>query len=44
MHSKIGNIEVVIYDNVNEIIKEIYESLLSRYQIGLEKLMRGFYL
>ena len=44
MHSKIGNIEVMIYDNVNEIIKEIYESLLSRYQIRLEKLMRGFYL
>ena len=28
------------YDNANEVIKEIFESLLSRYQIGLEKSMK----
>ena len=36
MHWKSDNIEVMIYDNVNETIKEIYESFLSIYQIGLE--------
>ena len=41
MHSKSDNIEVMTYDNINESIKEIFESLLSRYQIGLETLMRG---
>ena len=29
------------YDNEVEVIKEIFESLLSRYQIGLETSMRG---
>ena len=29
------------YDNANEVIKEIFESLLSRYQIGSETLMKG---
>ena len=33
MHSK--------SDNANEVIKEIFESLLSRYQIGLETSMKG---
>ena len=28
------------YDNKNEVIKEIFESLLSRYQIGLKKSIR----
>ena len=28
------------YDNGNEVIKEIFESPLSRYQIGLETLMK----
>ena len=35
------NIEVMTYDNANEVIKEILESLLSRFQIGLETWMRG---
>ena len=31
-----GNIEVMTYDNENEVIKETFESLLSRYKIRLE--------
>ena len=31
----------MIYDNVGKVIEEPFESLLNRYQIGLEKLMRG---
>ena len=34
------NIEVMTYDNVNEVIEEVFESLLSRYQIGLETSMK----
>ena len=41
MHSKSDNIEFMPYDNVNEVINELFESLLSRYQIGLETSMRG---
>ena len=29
------------YENVNEVIKEIFESLLFSYQIGLETSMKG---
>ena len=36
MHSRIDNIEFMSYDNINEIVIEFFESLLSRYQIGLE--------
>ena len=41
MHSKSDNIEVMRYDNANEVIKEIFESLFSRYQIGLETSIKG---
>ena len=41
MHSKSDNIEVMTYDTANEIIKEIFESLLLRYQIGLKASMKG---
>ena len=34
MHSKGDNIEIIIYHKVDEVIKEMFESLLSRYQIG----------
>ena len=40
MHSKSYNIEFMSYDNANEVANELFESLLSRYQIGLEKSMR----
>ena len=41
MDSKSDNIEFISYDNANEVVNEIFESRLSRYQIGLEILMRG---
>ena len=41
MHSNSNNIEVVTYDNANEVMEEIFELLLSRYQIGLETLTMG---
>ena len=36
MYSKSGNIEVMVYDKAGEVIEEIFESFLSRYQIILE--------
>ena len=41
MHSKSNNIELMSYDNVNEVVDEIFESLLLRYQSSLETSMRG---
>ena len=40
MHVKSDNIEVMIYDDANEVTEQLFESLLSRYQIGLETTMR----
>lgn len=36
MHSKLNNMEIMINNETDEIIKEIFQSLLARYQIGLE--------
>ena len=41
MHSKSDNIKFMPYHNANEVVNELFESLLSRYQIGLETPMRG---
>ena len=41
MHSKSNDIEFIPYDNANDVVKELFETLLSRYQIGLETSMRG---
>ena len=41
MHSKSHNIEIVIRDEADEVIKEIFKSLLYRYQIGLETSIKG---
>ena len=41
MHSKSNNIEFMSYDNANEVANELFESLLSRYQAGLERSTRG---
>ena len=41
MHSKINNIEFMIYDNTDKVIEELFESLLNRYQIGLKHQMKG---
>ena len=40
MHSKFDNIEIVINDEADEVIKELFQSLLSRYQIWLETSMK----
>ena len=32
MHSKSDSIEIMPYDNANEVVNELFESLLSRYQ------------
>ena len=39
MNSKSYNIEFMIYDNIDEIIEELFESPLTRYQIGVETSM-----
>ena len=36
MHSKSVNIEVTTYDNPDEIIGKPFNSLFSRFQVGLE--------
>ena len=41
MQSKSNSIDIVIYDKADEVIQELFESLLYRYQTGLEKLMKG---
>ena len=41
MHSKIYDIEVMTYDDPEEVIEELFESILSRYQTSLEMQMRG---
>ena len=40
MHSKSDNIEVMTYDDTNEVIRKMFESFLSRYKIDLETQMR----
>ena len=41
MHSKSKNIEIVINDEPDEVIEELFQSLLFMYQIGLETSLRG---
>ena len=41
MHSKSDNKEIMIYDKADEVLKDLFESLVSRYQIGLETSMKG---
>ena len=41
MHSKSDKTEVMINDKVDEVIEELYKSLLNRYKNNLEKLMKG---
>ena len=41
IHSKSGNMEFMSYGNANEIVVELFELLLSRYQIALETSMSG---
>ena len=41
MHSKSDNIEIMMIDEVDEVIEELFESLKKRYQNKLEKSMKG---
>ena len=40
MLSKSDNIEITINDKGDEVIQELFESILSRYQTGLEESMK----
>ena len=40
MHSKCDNIEIMIGSETDEIIEELFKSLLHRYQEGLEESMK----
>ena len=41
MHSNSDNIETMIGGETDEIIKELFESILQRYQKGSEESMKG---
>ena len=41
MHTKSNNIEIMVGSEANEIIVDLFESFLQKYQEGLEELMRG---
>ena len=41
MHTKSDNIEMMIGNETNEIIEELFDSLLQKYQKGLEESMKG---
>ena len=42
MHTKSDNIEIIMGSETDEIIQELFESLLQRYQEGLEESMNLF--
>ena len=42
MHTKSTNIEIVIGSNTNEVIEELFKSLLERYQENLEEKIEWF--
>ena len=41
MHSKSDNIEILNNDELEKVLEELFQSLLSRYQIGTEISIRG---
>ena len=41
MHSKSDNIEIMNYDKADEVIEEVFESLLNRYQITFKISIKG---
>ena len=41
MHTKSDNVEIMIGSETNEIIEDLFESFLQKYQEGLEESMRG---
>ena len=40
MHSKSGNMEIMVNDKANEIIEDLFDSLKNRYQNNIES-MKG---
>ena len=41
MHTKSNNIGILIDNETNEIVKDLFGSVLQRYQEGLEESMKG---
>ena len=41
MHTKSDNLEIMIGSGINEVIQNLFKSLLQIYQEGLEEKMRG---
>ena len=41
MHTKSNKIEIMMGNETNEIIEELFKSCLQKYEEGLEKKMRG---
>ena len=41
MHTKSNNVEIMIDSETNEIIEDLFESFLQKYQEGLEESMAG---
>ena len=41
MNTENNNIEIVMCTEADEVIEELFESLLQKYQEGLEEKMRG---
>ena len=41
MQSASDNIEIMIYDKANDVIKEHFQPFLNTFQIGLETSMKG---
>ena len=39
MHSKSGNVEIMINDEADEVIKELFDLLKNRYQNDLESIV-----
>ena len=41
IHTNSDNMEIMAYDEANEVIEELFNSLFSRYQVGLKTSMKG---
>ena len=41
MHTRSNNVQIMVGSETNEIIKELFESFLQKYQEGLEESMTG---
>ena len=41
MHKKSNNVEIMVGNETNEIIENLFKSSLQKYQEGLEESMRG---